>query len=254
MAKKKLKPTPESIAYDKYLSRTGFAKCPITTALIDMDGVLFNSMPNHSRAWERLAEEYGWKYEPNEFFLYEGMTGAATIRLMMSRIGRNNISDDEAREIYAKKSKYFVELGEVGPIDGTAEMLNSLRSAGIARVLVTGSGQASLLERVNAAYPGVFSDNLKVTAHDVRHGKPDPEPYLMGLKKAGAKPENAIVIENAPLGVKSGSASRCFTVGITTGPVPQEQLSGNGADIVYPTMRDFADGITRIIAARNFSF
>lgn len=133
-------------------------------------------------------------------------------------------------------------------------MLATLRSAGIKRVLVTGSGQHSLLDRLNADYPGIFSEDLKVTALDVKRGKPDPEPYLMGLEKAGVKAENAIVIENAPLGVKAGNASGCFTVGITTGPIPEDVMTENGADIVYPTMTAFADALTDIIAARNYSF
>ena len=171
--------TREETAYADYLKRTGFSATPISTALIDMDGVLYDSMPNHSRAWKRLAAERGWHYADNEFFLYEGMTGAAIIRLMEEReCHRDNVSDDECKAIYAKKAEYFTALGKVGQIQGTARMLNTLRDADIARVLVTGSGQATLLDRLNTDYPGIFSAPLKVTAHDVRHGKPDPEPYL----------------------------------------------------------------------------
>ena len=99
MAKKRTS-TAESIAYEKYLERTGFSESPITTALIDMDGVLFDSMKNHSAAWKKLSDEIGWKYSDNEFFLYEGMTGAAIIRLLMKpELGREDISDEEAKEI-----------------------------------------------------------------------------------------------------------------------------------------------------------
>lgn len=252
MAKRK---TEELEAYRRYLERTGFEEAPITTALIDMDGVLYDSMKNHTKAWIRLSEELGWNYSPDEFYLYEGMTGAAIIRLLMKReTGRDDVSDEEAKEIYARKAKYFIELGQVEKIDGADIMLNTLRSAGITRVLVTGSGQHSLLDRLNADYPGIFSADLKVTALDVKHGKPDPEPYIMGLEKAGAKAENAIVIENAPLGVKAGNASGCFTIGITTGPIPGNVLAENGADIVYPTMTDFASALANLIAARNYSF
>lgn len=252
MAKRK---TREKEAYKQYLERTGFGEAPITTALIDMDGVLYDSMKNHTKAWIRLSEELGWNYSPEEFYLYEGMTGAAIIRLMMKReMGRDDVGDEEAKDIYAKKAEYFRELGTVDKIEGADMMLTTLRSAGIKRVLVTGSGQHSLLDRLNADYPGIFSDDLKVTALDVKRGKPDPEPYLMGLEKSGAKAENAIVIENAPLGVKAGNASGCFTVGITTGPIPEDVLNENGADIVYPTMMAFANALTDIIAARNYSF
>lgn len=225
---------------------------PIAAALIDMDGVLYDSMKNHSAAWMRLSEEMGWKCNPDEFYLYEGMTGAAIIRTIMKReCGRTDVSDEEARELYAKKAAYFIALGEVQPIDGAAEMLQVLCREGITRVLVTGSGQNVLLNRLDKDYPGVFTAEKRVTAFDVKYGKPNPEPYLIGLKKAGTQAAETIVVENAPLGVKSGNASGCFTVGITTGPIPESVMYENGADIVYPTMRAFAEALPRIIELRK---
>lgn len=239
-------------AYAKYLERTGLNPAPATTALIDMDGVLYDSMGNHSKAWKRLSDEIGWKYADNEFYLYEGMTGTAIIRLLMEReFGRTDVCDSEAKNLYAKKAEYFTALGEVSTIKDTDRMLNLLKEEGLTRVLVTGSGQRSLIDRLNADYPGIFSDNLRVTAADVSNGKPDPEPYLMGLEKAHAKAANAIVIENAPLGVKAGNTSKCFTVGITTGPIPENVMYEHGADIVFPSMSEFADALPEIIQIRK---
>lgn len=90
-------------AYRNYLARTGNAPAPIAAALIDMDGVLYDSMTNHSKAWKRLSDEEGWTYDENEFFLYEGMTGAAIIRLIAKRNGKGDVSDEEAKRLYAKK-------------------------------------------------------------------------------------------------------------------------------------------------------
>ena len=248
MAKRK---TREKEAYKQYLERTGFGEAPITAALIDMDGVLYDSMKNHTKAWIRLSEELGWNYSPDEFYLYEGMTGAAIIRLMMKReTGRDDVSDEEAKEIYAKKAEYFRELGNVDKIEGADMMLATLRSAGIKRVLVTGSGQHSLLDRLNADYPGIFSEDLKVTALDVKRGKPDPEPYLMGLEKAGVKAENAIVIENAPLGVRAGVAAGIFTIGVNTGPLPDKALADEGASLVFPSMSALGDAWQQIMESR----
>lgn len=244
--------TREETAYKDYLRRNGFTPKPVSTALIDMDGVLYDSMRNHSKAWKRLCDELGWHYADNEFFLYEGMTGAEIIRLLAKREERrNDVSDEEARNLYAKKAGYFVALGTVGQIPGAARMLNCLRDNGVVRVLVTGSGQNTLLQRLNDDYPGIFNDELRVTAFDVRHCKPDPEPYLIGQQKASASADSCIVIENAPLGVKAGSASGAFTVGITTGPIPEATMLEYGADIVYPTMDAFADALPQIIELRK---
>ena len=78
-----------------------------------------------------------------------------------------------------------------------------------------------------------------VTAFDVKYGKPNPEPYLMALQKAGIKANEAIVIENAPLGVRAGVAAGIFTVALNTGPLPDEVLLKEGANLLFPSMPAF---------------
>ena len=244
--------TKEEQAYSNYLHRVGAAApAPLQAALIDMDGVLYDSMKHHAASWNRLAGELGWKTEPNEFYLYEGMTGKAVIKKLMMRDCGKTVTDDEAAAIYARKSQYFSAMGEVDPIPDTNRVLDFFVKSGITCVLVTGSGQHTLLDRLDRDYSGVFAPDLRVTALDVHHGKPDPEPYLMGLKKSGKQAENAIVVENAPLGVKAGNAAGCFTVAVTTGPIPEEILYAHGADIVYPDMAAFAAALPALTALRT---
>ena len=76
---------------------------------------------------------------------------------------------------------------------GAQELLDQITADQLTRVVVTGSGQASLLDRLTRHYPGVFAPERIVSSMDVKHGKPDPEPYLMGLEKAGVQPWEAIV-------------------------------------------------------------
>ena len=77
-----------------------------------------------------------------------------------------------------------------------------------------------------------------VTAFDVKYGKPHPEPYLMGLQKAHAKPNETFVVENAPMGVEAAVAANIFTIAVNTGPLP---------DQVYPDMENLAKDWKQII-------
>lgn len=83
-----------------------------------------------------------------------------------------------------------------------------------------------------------------VTAYDVKFGKPNPEPYLMGLKKAGIAPNEAVVVENAPLGVKAGVAAGIFTIAVNTGPLPNNALLDEGANLLFNSMQELADNWT----------
>ena len=78
-----------------------------------------------------------------------------------------------------------------------------------------------------------------VTAFDIKYGKPNPDPYLMALTKADLQPNEAIVIENAPLGVQAGVAAGIFTIAVNTGPLPDQVLWDAGANLLFPSMPTF---------------
>ena len=210
-------------------------------ALIDMDGVLYDSMPGHTLAWKRMMEGLGVECTRDEFYLYEGMTGVDTINLLFQRSFGHGCTSEKARDLYAVKSRYFREMGPAKPMPGASKMLDALSQGGMRCVLVTGSGQKSLIDELNRDYPGIFGDGMRVTANDVSRGKPDPEPYLKGLSKAGVKSTEAMVIENALLGVRAGKAAGCFTVAVTTGPIPRSEFEREGADMIFDSMEAFAD-------------
>ena len=132
---------------------------------------------------------------------------------------------------------------------GAAEVLRCVKGAGLGIYVVTGSGQLSLLNRLQTNYPGYFSPDRLISSRDVRHGKPHPEPYLMALDRAGLQPWEALVVENAPLGVRSAVAARIFTVAVNTGPLQPQTLTDEGAHLVFPSMNALAEQWEELLAA-----
>ena len=213
----------------------------LKSVLFDMDGVLFDSMPNHAYAWSHAMTDFGLKMEPEEVYMNEGRTGKGTINILSNRYWGRDATDEEVEQIYEAKSALFNSLPETQPMPGAMDLLEKIRAQGLMRVIVTGSATHALLDRVNAAFPDIFSPELMVTAFDVRHGKPNPEPYLMGLKKAGIQASEAIVVENAPLGIQAARAAGIFTIAVNTGPLPDSVLREAGANLVMPSMQYLAD-------------
>ena len=134
---------------------------------------------------------------------------------------------------------------------GALEVLIKIKEAGFIPMVVTGSGQTSLLDRLNKNFPNIFKRELMVTAFDVKYGKPNPEPYLMALKKGGIQPNEAIVIENAPLGVQAGVAAGIFTIAVNTGPLPDDALLSQGANLLFHSMLDFNDNWKTLLEYLN---
>ena len=222
-------------AVREYKRRNGIIPSP-RAVLFDMDGVLFDSMKNHTASWYKTMRGLGIPCERDEFYLYEGCTGKGTINMFFHRLYNRDATDDEVREIYETKSAFFNALPEALPMPGAKGVLDFAKKRGMKIILVTGSGQKSLIDKLNTAYPGIFSEDRMVTAYDVKNGKPHPEPYLKGLEKAGVEACEALVVENAPMGVRSGRAADIFTIAVNTGPLPRKVLLENGADIVFDSM------------------
>ncbi|WP_185153845.1 HAD family phosphatase [Dysgonomonas sp. 520] len=223
--------------FQKYLEQHNYENFDIKAVLFDMDGVLYDSMKYHARSWHETMTEYGYESTPEEFYLHEGRTGGNTINILTERCFGRKATEEEIKEIYKRKTELFTKYNEGDTIPFAYDMLKAVQACGLKCVLVTGSGQASLLGKLEQNFPGVFTKDVMVTAFDVKKGKPDPEPYLMGLERAGGlKPNQAVVVENAPMGAQAANAAGIFTFAINTGPMDPKVLSDAGANIVLPSM------------------
>lgn len=233
----------------KFIEERNLAYMDCKAALIDMDGVLYDSMPNHTEAWYRTISAIGIACRREEFYLYEGMTRRQSINLLFNRAYGHDAPEDVSVQLYNEKVRQFGMLPPPRRMPGAAEMLGVLMRRKIRPVLVTGSSQHTLLEKLQHDYPGVFVQPYCITGEDVVNGKPDPEPYLRGLERAGVAANEAIVIENAPLGVEAGNAAGVFTIAVNTGPIAAEELYKAGARIVFDSMPDFAARIDQLLDA-----
>ncbi len=224
-----------------YLQQHGFEATRLKAVLFDMDGVLFNSMPNHAYAWSHAMTQFGLNMTAEEAYMHEGRTGSGTINILTQRYWGRNATEEEVQRIYQAKADVFNECPEAEKMPGAAPLLDKVKMSGCQPVVVTGSAQTSLIERLNLNFPGIFRKELMVTGFDVRFGKPNPEPYLMGMKKAGIRPWEGLVVENAPLGVQAGVAAGLFTIAVNTGPLPDHVLLEAGAHLLFPSMQSLCD-------------
>ena len=235
-------------AINAYLKKHGFGQFQPKAVLFDMDGVLYNSMPNHAVAWQRSMAEFGINMTAHDAYATEGARGIDTIRMMVQQQQGRNISEEEAQRMYDRKTAIFHEMPEAPIFDRVKPLMQAIIESGMTVGIVTGSGQRPLIKRLIDDFGEFLDEDHIVTAYDVKRGKPAPDPYLMGLQKAGnLKPWEGIVVENAPLGVRAGAAAQCFTIAVNSGPLPDEVLWQAGADILFGKMTELYDAWNNII-------
>lgn len=236
--------------FSEYLRNKGYNNFDLKAVIFDMDGVLYDSMPCHDKSWKIAIGELNLEYEPDEFYMQEGRLATSTINSIFRRNLQRDATEEEQKAIYDRKLDLFNKCYDEAIMPGAGELLDYLKQIGLTSVLVTGSAQPSLIDRLNNNFPGIFNSGTIVTAFDVERGKPNPEPFIKGLEKGGnLKPNQAIVIENAPLGIKSAVAAGIFTIALNTGLLSDDILKSAGAATLFDSMATLNNKMPEIIDA-----
>lgn len=190
--------------------------------LFDLDGVLIDSETLYTQFWGEVGR---FHHLPSPTFAYD-IKGTTLDDILTTYFPDPDVRADVDRLLH----KFENEI--VYPIfPGALELADSLRTAGIKTVIVTSSDDKKMgfLFNQHPDFRGHFDDI--VTAADVTHSKPDPEPYLIGARKAGVAPEECVVVEDSFQGLESGRRAGAKVIAIAT-TNPREKLQGKADKIV----------------------
>jgi sugar-phosphatase len=193
--------------------------------LFDLDGVLINSTPAVARVWSLWAIEHG--FNPDQVVASaHGRPSLTTVREYLP----NSNHEAENREVERRE---IADLEGVVPLPGALDLLASLPPD---RWTIVTSCTRPLAEvRIKAA--GLPLPKKMITSNDITHGKPHPEPFLKGASVLGYPPENCIVFEDVPAGVRAGKSAGARVIAFTT-TVQEPALREVGADWILKNCAD----------------
>lgn len=234
---------------DRYLQLQGLVALQLRAVLFDMDGVLFDSMPFHAEAWSQVMQEAGFDFSREDVYMNEGRTGADTINTASIAQFGHPSTPEQIEALCKAKCDIFATYPPTPRMKGALKLVQKVKACGLMPMIVTGSGTPTLLDRIQSNFPTLFNEKHIVTSFNVKRGKPHPDPYLLALEKGGLAPNEAIVIENAPLGVTAGVAAGLFTIAANTGPLKDNILSDAGASLVFPSIQALCDEWENLYAA-----
>ncbi len=180
--------------------------------LFDFDGVLVQSMEDHYAGWRKALEKYGIDMTPEELYMMEGQ-GVKGVAHEITR--KYNLSIDETQDIIENKQKYYDKIKKIRFYPNLLDVLNWAREKNLKMAVVTGGNRRRVMDTLENFGLSSYFDAI-VTSDDVRETKPSPHPYLQAGSHLGMKPQDCIVIENAPLGIRSGKSAGMKVIGVTT--------------------------------------
>jgi beta-phosphoglucomutase len=182
--------------------------------IFDMDGVLVDAMPFHCKAIQTAAkQEVNIDVKERDVYLLEGMPGEDMVKELLrherytgnieeiSDDGNSDKLDSVAHRIHERKKKIFEQINASAPINGAKELVSNI---GCKKALVSGAAKQEV-DSIISKYFGKDAFDVIVTGEDLEEGKPSPDPFRTALTKMGLRESDAIVVENAPLGVKAAN-------------------------------------------------
>jgi sugar-phosphatase len=194
---------------------------PCKALLVDMDGVLVDSTPAVARVWTRWARKHNLDPDYVVHFSH-GRTSLTSIReLLPSANPTVHLTENRWME-----QGEIEEIADVVALPGAQQLLATIPSSQLAVVTSSTRPLAEVRLRATGLWPHV---RHLITASDILHGKPDPEPYLKGAAALHLDPQSCIVIEDAPFGIRSGKAAGARVLALRT-TVDDAVLLDAGAD------------------------
>jgi len=212
--------------------------------LFDVDGVLYDSMPLHEQAWRRAFLDVGIKIKRTDIYYIEGMPSPKTA-LRLAALAKQKLTKQQFNHIIRRKRELYSSFSNPKLIKGAKQLIRHLQKNGYKIGLVTGTTQSKTMKRIKQDFN--ISPNKIISGQETKNSKPHPEPFLQGLKKLQLKPDQAIVIENAPLGIRSAKSAKIKCVAITTGPIAKKDLKREGADWIFKDSAEVLKNFHKIV-------
>ena len=172
--------------------------------LFDLDGVIVDTLHYHYLAWQHMFERYGGSVSKETILLNEGRKSREILPLLMQESGIL-IPEDQQDQFIEDKRVFYRKIVRISHYPKSFEVVQTLKQRGFKVALVTASALKNMEYALGPEQRACFDYIL--TGDEIKHAKPDPEPYLTAARKLGLEPEECIVVENAPLGIKAAKAA-----------------------------------------------
>ena len=197
-----------------------------------MDGVIVDSMPYHFISWFETLKKYNVTVSPFDIYENEGEKCEICVKRFFKR---DNIKCDDKiiEQVLKLRDKLYKKYFKVHLFPDIEQVLNRLKKQGFLLAIVTGSNR----DKVKSMLPKkiVSKFDVIIAADMIKRGKPYPDSYLAAAKQLKVIPDECIVMENAPYGIKAAKAAKMFCVAVTTS-LPKQYLKQ--ADFICKKVSD----------------
>lgn len=215
--------------------------------LWDCDGVIADTEPIHFELFQRILKEEGIVISETDYYYGNGTREGLIVygdedayREAFRRSGKK-LSKSKLENLIVKKVAYYSKkVSGVELFPGVAETMRCLNEKHhVRQIVVSGSffNEVAAILVSNSVHH--FIDYI-VSAEATELHKPNPDPYLAGIKYlegCGIRASHCFAVEDTGGGVRSAKSAGLYTVGVTNSATEQALLDA-GADVVVRSIQE----------------
>lgn len=180
--------------------------------IFDMDGVIIDSEPLHSRVKMETFAHFGLPFDEGDLAQYMGRTSVDIFSDVLKKEHRTDVS---VQEIVNYKHAHYLELavgGALEAIPGSLELIARLRAAGVPLALATSSWRR-VVDAILVQFDLTEAFASVISGSELPKSKPDPAIYRLSAEALGVEPRKCVVLEDTAAGVAAAKGAGMYCIG-----------------------------------------
>jgi HAD superfamily hydrolase (TIGR01509 family) len=208
-----------------------------STAILDIDGTLVDTNYQHTLAWYRAFRQHEIVLPSWRIHRHIGMGGDQLVESLTDEATEKQKGDDIRT---AEKALYLALIEEVEPLAGARELIERLKDDGKTVVLASSAKEDEVEHYLDLLDARELADGWTTSA-DVEETKPEPDLVKAALEKAGAEPDDAVMLGDTPWDCKAAARAGVETVALITGGFSEDELTEGGAVAVFKSIPELLE-------------
>jgi HAD superfamily hydrolase (TIGR01509 family) len=204
----------------------------MATAVLDIDGTLVDTNYQHAIAWFRAFVQHDIVLPIWRIHRHIGMGGDQLVTALCGEEVESRLGDD-IRD--AEGDAYEALIGEVRTMEGSRELIVSLKQRGHTVVLASSAKQGEVEAYLDLLDAWEIADAWTTSA-DVERTKPEPDLVAAAVERAGGRP--AVMLGDSTWDCEAAKRAGIATIGVLTGGFSDQELQAAGAVCVFERLED----------------